>query len=148
MRKCLNQVKFDLILKKKIKKKKEEEEANFDLRMFFDKSLFDSLFYSESCVFYYRFHPPLKKLPFMAIYSRKIGVWGWSQTMWDSLKTRIKCKMLSLHSLWNPSYVHMPMYGCVYVWLKCVYRYVCMHAHTLGFLVAVLFQKKKLFLQK
>ena len=119
--------------------------------MFFDKSLFDSLFYSESCVFYYRFHPPLKKLPFMAIYSRKIGVWGWSQTMWDSLKTRIKCKKLSIHSFWNPSYVRMPVYACTcykhaYAWLKCVYAYMCMHAHTIGFPVAFLFQKKSFIL--
>ena len=50
--------------------------------------------------------------------------------IWDSFQTKIKCKRLTLHSLWNLSYVRMHMY----TWLEC--------AHTLGFSAVFLFQKE------
>ena len=88
----------------------------------------------------------------MALYSRKIGVWGGSQTMWDSFQTIIKCKKLSLHSFLNPNCICMPMYVCAchkhsYAWLQCVYAYACMHVFRvssgLSFPKIVLFFQKK-----
>lgn len=86
-------------------------------------SIFDSIFSSESCLRFYIFLC-LEKVPFIAFYSGKIGVWCGSQMMWDSFQTIFNAKKLSLPSLWNPSYAH------VLAWLKCAYAYACMRAHT------------------
>ena len=48
-------------------------------------SLFDSLFFSQSCVY----SPLSEKLSFMALYSGKIGVCGSSQMMRDSFHTNL-----------------------------------------------------------
>ena len=48
-------------------------------------SLFDSLFFSQSCVY----SPLSEKVYFMALYSGKIGVCGSSQMMRDSFHTNL-----------------------------------------------------------
>ena len=53
--------------------------------------------------------------------------------IWDSFQTKIKCKRLTLHNLWNLSYVRMHMY----TWLEC--------AHNLRFSAVFLFQKEFYF---
>ena len=60
-------------------------------------SLFDSLFSSESCVY----SPPLEKVPFMAIYSDKIGVGRLSDDV-GFVPHRFMCKNLSFHSFLEP----------------------------------------------
>ena len=55
------------------------------------KSLFDSLFSSESRVYSLIFLC-LAKVHFMALYSGKLRVWGGSQMMWDSLHTDLNAK--------------------------------------------------------
>ena len=52
------------------------------------KSLFDSLFSSETSMFLPPFFPSFEKVSFMALYSQKIGVWGGSQATWDSFQTK------------------------------------------------------------
>ena len=99
------------------------------------KSPFDSLFSSETSMFLPPFFSSFEKVSFMALYSKKKGAWGGSQTMWDLFQTNFIAKKLSLHSFWNPSCVHMPVHVCscnkhAYVWLECAYAYACMRVHT------------------
>ena len=67
-------------------------------------SLFDSLFSNESIVFFHRFHSPFEKVPFMALYSRKIGVLGNPQMIWDLFQTKFNVENLSFPSL-KPSQI-------------------------------------------
>ena len=60
-------------------------------------SLFDSLFSSESCVY----SPPLEKVPFMALYSNKIGVGRLLDDV-GFVPHRFMCKNLSFHSFLEP----------------------------------------------
>ena len=85
----------------------------------------------------------------MALYSGKIGVWGGSQTMWDSFYTDLCAKIFPYIVFWNPNYV-------------CILGYVLsMHTHglsvhtnvhvcvrTLRVSSSLYFQKIVLFFQK
>jgi len=85
----------------------------------------------------------LEKVPFMALYSRKIRVWGGSQTMWNSFQTKFKCKKHSLHSFWNPS-MRTHAHVCDEVYIRRAWACVCMHMYTHArprVSVAFLFQK-------
>ena len=93
--------------------------------------LFNSLFSSESCVFFYFFSSSLEKVHFMALYNKKIGVW-------------VAPRQRGIHS--KPDLLQKSILYIVFgtltmcAWLKCVYAYACMCAH-LGFPTAFLFQK-------
>ena len=60
-------------------------------------SLFDSLFSSESCVY----SSPLEEVPFMALYSDKIGVGRLLDDV-GFVSHRFLCKNLSFHSFLEP----------------------------------------------
>jgi len=79
-----------------------------------------------------------EKVPCMALYIEKMGVWNGSQMMWDSFQTSNLMQKLSFHSFWNPSMRFMPMYvyACMelaYVDLEHPYAYTCLRTHDLGF---------------
>ena len=90
---------------------------------FVKSSLFDSLFSSESCVFYHCFHLPLKKCLLWLYIVEKQGFraaprWG------DSFQTKFNAeKKLSLYSFLNPCYVRKLVH---------VYASPCIHAHAIS----------------
>ena len=80
------------------------------------------------------------KVPCMAIYIMKIGIWNGSQTMWDSFQISVfNAKNLPFLVFLKP-YLHAQTLVCVRRLLGCVHKFMLAYA-GLGFLLAFIFQK-------
>ena len=101
--------------------------------MFCEKSLFDSLFSSESCVFCHCFRSPLKKCLLWLYIVVKQG--------YEAAPRQCEiCSKLELSAKSFPYKVIGTL--TAYAWLQCAYAYACMRVHTLEFPAAFLFQKQ------
>ena len=107
-------------------------------------SLFDSLFSSESCVFFSQIHPPLKIYHVWLFIIIKKGLQWLLDNVGFVLSQVLNAEKLVFYSFWNPS---MHAHARVHAELKYACAYACMRTHILGFSWSS-FSKNSLFSPK
>ena len=119
--------------------KKVSIKQNLTWGCFVQNFLFDSLFSSESYVFYHKNSSSFENLPFQALYSRKKGFGGAYRWCEVHFKPSFNAENLSFLVSRTLACTHMPVYA--YACMKHVQAnlehactYACMHTHALGFL--------------